>query len=157
MPEPSSTPVCTAYRVTDQFGRVHERAAVAGRPALYVVATRQGAGLLAEWTRGLRALATAPATDGDAAAASPVAVIPVVTIPGVPTFLQGAVRRLLPREPEAWVLVDFDGAFAGLAASEASCTVTLVDGSGGVRTRAVVAHYEPETAAALLAAATRAP
>jgi hypothetical protein len=35
--------------------------------------------------------------------------------------------------------------------------VTLVDGSGGVRTRAVVAHYEPEAAAALLAAATRAP
>ena len=165
MSEPSSASALAAYRLTDQFGRVHERATVAGRPALYVLATRQGTGPLAVWTRELRALATASAAardvaagdaDRGAAAVIPVAVIPVAVIPGVPTLLRGAVRRLLPRDPQAWVLVDFDGSLATLAEPEAPCTVTLVDPAGAVRVRAVVAGYEPEEAAALVTAAERA-
>ena len=168
MSEPSSASALAAYRLTDQFGRVHERATVAGRPALYVLATRQGTGPLAVWTRELRALATASATardvaagdadraDRGAAAVIPVAVIPVAVIPGVPTLLRGAVRRLLPRDRQAWVLVDFDGSLATLAEPEAPCTVTLVDPAGAVRVRAVVAGYEPEEAAALVTAAERA-
>lgn len=156
MAEQSSASAVAAYRLTDQFGRVHDRAAVVGRPALYVVATRQGTGLLAEWTRGLRTLAMAPETGGAAvedASHGSVAVIPVVAIAGVPPFLRGAVCRLLPRDPEAWALVDFEGTLAMLAEPEAPCTVTVVDAAGAVRARTVVAPFRPEDAAALLAVA----
>jgi hypothetical protein len=71
---------------------------------LYVRAERAGATALAAWTRALRmALAPRPA-GGD------VAVVPVVALPGIPRPFRAAVCRLLPRDPEAWALLDWDRA-----------------------------------------------
>ena len=132
-----------AYRIADQFGCIHDREEVAAGPALYVVADRHGATALAEWTRGLRA----------ADVHGVVPVVPVVSLPGIPRPLRGAIRRMLPRAPEAWALVDFDGAFDAVAVRGAACTVAVVAPSGEVIARSGVGAFQVDEAAALVARA----
>jgi hypothetical protein len=151
-PYPDAFP--TAYRIADQFGRTHDRAETAGRPVLFVVADRQGTDALAAWAGGLRALVEGQAAGGPA---SRIAVVPVVQIPGVPSPFRGAVRRLLPRDPSAWTLVDFDGALAALAEPDAHCTVALVDAAGALLARVGVAAYEADQAADLVRRAAAPP
>jgi hypothetical protein len=144
--------VLGSYRIADQFDRVHDREEVAAGPALYVVADRHGTTALAEWTRGLRTVGAPAGMEGAPAGAS-VAVVPVVSLPGIPRLLRGAIRRMLPRAPEAWVLVDFDGVFEHLVTGGASCTVAVVAPSGEVVARSAVGEFRAGEAASLVAQA----
>jgi hypothetical protein len=113
------------YQLHDQFGQARTRRDVAGGAALYVRAERAGATALAAWTRALRMALGAPA-GGD------VAVVPVVALPGIPRPFRAAVCRLLPRDPEAWALLDWDRALDALGAGGATCSVALVAPDGRV-------------------------
>jgi hypothetical protein len=153
-----SVPVLGGYRLADQFGRPHARADVAGRPALYVVAERGGSVALARWTVALRAAAggaarEAGAPDSARAVLPDVAVVPAVTVSGVPRPFRGAVRRLLPRDRNAWTLIDWDGTLGAVRVAGAACAVSVVAPDGRVVRRTSVALPTASEVAGLVAAA----
>jgi hypothetical protein len=143
-------PRLDAYALEDQFGRARTRADVADRVALYVVAERGGAVALQQWTTALHVALHAAA----AGAAPSAVVVPVVRVPGVPRLVRGAVRRLLPRDPDAWALLDWDDALGVLVEHDAECTVSVVASDGRVVHREAVRLPDEASVARLVGAAS---
>ena len=141
----TDSPRLGAYALADQFDREHARADVADRTALYVVAERAGAAALEQWATALQG------TVGGLQ--PPLAVVPVVRLPGVPRLVRGAVRRLLPRDPTAWALLDWDDALAVLHAPDADCTVSVVAPDGRVVGREAVGPPDVDAVTSLVALA----
>ena len=138
----ADAPRLAAYGLADQFGQEHTRDDVRGHTALYVVAEPRGAAALEQWTTALHAAA--------AGALPALAIIPVVRIPGVPRLVRGAVRRLLPSDPGAWTLLDWDDVLILLVVPGAECTVSVVASDGRIVRREAVGPPDAKSVARLL-------
>ncbi len=137
--------VVPAYRVDDQFGRAHDAASALGTPAAYVLATYDGVFALPRWAEALGVALAAPG-------APAAQVVPVLAIAAIPPLFRDAVRRLLPREPRAWTLLDWNDVLAPLRVAGSPCTIAVVDATGRVRHReGVGGTAEPAQLTALLA------
>ncbi len=136
------SPRLGAYALADQFDREHAREDVADGAALYVVAERGGAVALERWATALHATV--------AGLQPPLAVVPAVRLPGVPRLVRGAVRLLLPRDPNAWALLDWDDALAVLHVPGADCTVSVVAPDGRVVAREAVGLPDADSVARLV-------
>ena len=142
------SPRLEPYALADQFDREHVRADVAGRTAIYVVAERAGAAALEQWTTALH--------ETVAALQPTLAIVPAVRLPGVPRLVRGAVRRLLPRDPNAWTLLDWDDALAVLHVPDAECSVSVVVPDGRVVARQAVGLPDVDAIARLVGVAMEA-
>ena len=138
----ADSPRLATYELADQFGHEHTRDDVGGHMAVYVVAERAGATALEQWTTALHA-ATAGAQPA-------LGIVPVVRIPGVPRLVRGAVRRLLPSDPDAWTLLDWDDVLSVLVVPNAECTVSVVAPDGRIVRREAVGLPDAESVARLL-------
>jgi len=94
------------FELEDQFDRTWTEADVAGRAGVFVVADRGGSEWAELWGETL-ADSLGPSIDRDE-----VALMAVAHAAGVPFFLKGMVRGSLSDDPEAWVLIDWNGHFA---------------------------------------------
>lgn len=141
-----------AFRLSDQFGRVHEAAGYRGRPFIVVGAGRGGRADGTAWVQALRGLQG----EGEALAAVPI--VAVADLRGVPRLLRRVVRSQFPDDRRQPVLLDWDGALARrLAFDPASCTIALVDGGGRTIARTQVAAVDTAAARELLRRAAAPP
>jgi hypothetical protein len=88
------------FTLDDQFGRLVDDATYRGVPLIVVAGSREGAPGVALWTASLR-LAIGDSSD--------TCVLPVADLGGVPRILRRTVSRLLPRDPEHWCALDWEG------------------------------------------------
>jgi hypothetical protein len=119
------------FRLSDQFGRVHEAAAYRGRPMILVGAGRAGRAAGTAWVETLRGL------QPDSAAATAIPVVAVADLRGVPRLLRRFVRGRFPDDRREAVLLDWDGTLARRLGFDAErCTIVIVgpDGRPGART-----------------------
>ena len=150
-----------AFRLSDQFGRVHEAAGYRGRPFIVVGAGRGGRADGTAWVQALRGLQC----PGEALAAVPIVAVAdrrhagqTVHPRGVPRLLRRVVRSQFPDDRRQPVLLDWDGALARrLAFDPASCTIALVDGGGRTIARTQVAAVDTAAARELLRRAAAPP
>ena len=122
------------FRLSDQFGRVHDAAEYRGRAMILVGAGRGGRSVGTAWVETLRGLQT------DSAAAAAVAVVAVADLRGVPRLLRRVARGRFPADRRRAVLLDWDGALARRLGFDAErCAIVLVgpDGRAGPRTHPV--------------------
>jgi hypothetical protein len=114
------------FRLSDQFGRVHDAAAYRGRPLLLVGAGRGGRAAATAWVEALRGL------QGDPAGAAPaLSVVAVADLRGVPRLLRRVVRGRFPDDRGQAVLLDWDGTLARrYQFAGDSCTILLVGPAG---------------------------
>lgn len=134
------------FRLTDQFGTVHQAATYRGRPLLLVGAGRPGRAAGTAWVGALRGL------QGDSADASAgIPVVAVADLRGVPRLLRRMVRGRFPDDRRQSVLLDWDGALArGLAFDPERCTILLVGPLGDVQARTTVLAVDSAAARTLL-------
>ena len=124
LPEPARTLI--AYRLEDQFRRVHVRAEQLHRPMLVVAGDRHGS---AFGERSVWAFVHAL----ERIDSSRVQVVGVADLRGVPRLLRGLVRSKFARSTHEPVLLDWDGVFATAYALPAElCTMMLVDTTGTI-------------------------
>jgi hypothetical protein len=133
-----------AFRLRDQFGRVHDAAAYRGRALILVGAGRGGRTAGTAWVEALREL------QSDSAAPA-VPVVAVADLRGVPRLLRRMVRGRFPDDPRRAVLLDWDGALARrLGVSAEECAVVLVGPTGRTHARTRAAAVDTARARALL-------
>jgi hypothetical protein len=135
------------FRLTDQFGKVHETATYRGRPLLLVGAGRAGRAAGTAWVGTLRGL------QGDSAdvGAAPIPVVAVADLRGVPRLLRRMVRGRFPDDRRQAVLLDWDGTLArGLGLDPERCTILLVGPQGDVQARATALAVDSAAARTLL-------
>jgi hypothetical protein len=140
------SPRLEGYALLDQFDREHVRDDLADRTTLYVLAERAGAVALEQWATALH--------ETVAGLRPALAVVPAMRLPGVPRLVRGAVRLLLPRDPNAWALLDWDDALAVLHVRGADCTVSVVAPDGRVVAREAVGLPDVDSVARLVGGAT---
>jgi hypothetical protein len=134
-----------AFHLRDQFGRVHDAAALRGRALLIVAAARGGRAVGTAWVEVLRAL-----TVDTGAVAPPPQVVAVADVRGVPWLLRRVVRAQFPDDVRQPVLLDWDGSLARrLALVRERCTVLLVDRDGRVVRRITPATLDTLAARAI--------
>ena len=114
-----------AFQLHDQFGRAMERVAFEGCPLVVVVGSREGSAGVALWTDALRT---------ELGTASVASVLPVADLVGVPRMIRGLVLRMLPRDPEHWCAIDWDGQLGARIRSELGPLVAAVYDADGILT-----------------------
>ena len=135
------------FRLTDQFGTVHEAARYRGRPLLLVGAGRAGRAAGTAWVGTLREL------QGDSADArgGAIPVVAVADLRGVPRLLRRMVRGRFPDDRRQAVLLDWDGTLArGLGLDAERCTILLVGPQGVVQARTTALAVDSAAARTLL-------
>jgi len=121
------TPPRLSFRLEDQFGELHDSAELAGLVVVVLGGDRVSRELLETWGP---ALVEAVAERG---AAEQVRGYAAVDLRGVPSFMHGMVRALMPRERELRVLLDWKGELARRHDFVSGrCTVVVADRSGVV-------------------------
>lgn len=118
-PPPERLP---AFHLADQFGRELTHEAYAGRAVIVVAGNRAGASGVALWTAALRDVI---GEEGDTQ------VLPVADLGGVPRALRRVVRRVLPRDPSHWCVIDWDGQLGARVRGEHGPLVVAVYGADG--------------------------
>jgi hypothetical protein len=108
------------FVLADQFGRELDAATYDGVPLIVVVGNREGAAGVALWTTALRSVING---EGETH------VLPVAEVNNVPRMLRRMVRRLLPRDPEQWCALDWDGQLGAPIRGMASPLVAAAYGS----------------------------
>ncbi|CAN5831446.1 hypothetical protein BH11GEM1_BH11GEM1_26500 [soil metagenome] len=108
------------FALDDQFGRELDSSTYDGVPLIVVVGNREGASGVALWTAALRAVIEGR---GDTH------VLPVAEVNGVPRLLRRMVSRLLPRDPEQWCALDWDGQLGAPIRGTASPLVAAAYGA----------------------------
>jgi hypothetical protein len=120
------------FHLRDQFGRVHDAAALRGRALLVVAAARGGRAVGTAWVESLRAMRVDSGT-AQSEAVAPLPVVAVADLRGVPWLLRRIVRAQFPDDARQPVLLDWDGSLARrLALDRDRCTVLLVDRGGRI-------------------------
>ncbi|MGZ8413901.1 MAG: hypothetical protein ACXW05_14320 [Gemmatirosa sp.] len=134
-----------AFRLSDQFGRVHDAAEYRGRTLLLVGAGRGGRETGTAWVEHLRALQ-------DTVGGAPVLpVVAVADLRGVPRLLRRLVRSRFPDDPGRAVLLDWDGALARRFDFDTErCTILLVGPTGRAHARRTLAAVDTALARAML-------
>ena len=141
-PEPDSL---VAFRLSDQFGRVQDAAALRGRAYLLVGAGRGGRTAGTAWVESLRAL------QGDSAGPATLPVVAVADLRGVPRLLRRVVRGRFPDDRGRGVLLDWEGTLARqLGFDVQQCTIVLVGPTGRVHARTTTAAVDLDSARAIL-------
>ena len=113
------------FRLSDQFGRVHDAAEYRGRALLLVGAGRGGRASGTAWVETLRRLQE----DSGGAVALPV--VAVADLRGVPRLLRRMVRGRFPDDRRQAVLLDWDGSLARRFGFDAErCTIVLIGPTG---------------------------
>lgn len=128
----------TAFQLADQFGREHTRDEYRGRALLLVAGDRAGSLHIPAWIAALdAAVRDAGALAHERGTAGQLAVVGVADLRGVPAPMRPLVRRLLPRDEQRIVLLDWDGAL-GTAHhfARGRCTALVVDRGGSIVARA---------------------
>jgi hypothetical protein len=122
------------FRLSDQFGRVHDAAEYRGRAMILVGAGRGGRAAGTAWVEALRGL------QADSAEAATIPVVAVADLRGVPRLLRRLARGRFPDDPRQAVLLDWNGTLARRLGFDAErCTIVLVgpEGRPGARTTPV--------------------
>jgi hypothetical protein len=134
-----------AFRLSDQFGRVHDAAEYRGRTLLLVGAGRGGREAGTAWVEHLRAV-----QDGvDGAPVLPV--VAVADLRGVPRLLRRLVRSRFPSDPQRAVLLDWDGALARrLGFDPERCTLLVIGPTGRAHTQRTTAAVDTALARVVL-------
>lgn len=140
-----------AFELEDQFGRRWTESDVAGRPGIFVVADREGSRWAEVWGEALSDSLQVSIDRGE------VALMAVAHAAGVPFFMKGMVRGSLSDDPDAWVMIDWDGHFAGRYPFTAGRANLLVfSATGDLVLHEAVRSLDPETLGRVVACA-RAP
>lgn len=111
-----------AFHLEDQFGGELDHEAYTGSAVIVVVGNREGARGVALWTVALRDVI------GDE---RNIEVLPVADLGGVPRALRRMVRRMLPRDPSQWCVIDWDGQLGAKVRGEHGPLVVAVYGADG--------------------------
>ena len=94
------------FELEDQFRTVHRASDFVGSVVLLIGSDRHGVEFNQGWGEAIRsALADHPRSDR-------VTHLAYADLEGVPFFLKGTVRGKFPRQPEHWVLMDWEGEVA---------------------------------------------
>lgn len=113
-----------SFALDDQFGRVVDDATYRDVPLIVVAGAREGATGVAQWTAALR-IAIGESSD--------LCVLPVADLAGVPRLFRRTVGRLLPRDPDHWCALDWDGQLCALLRRADSPLVAAAFDATGLR------------------------
>ncbi len=95
------------FRLKDQFDREYTDQDFWGRTVILVGSDREGSQFNEEWSKALYdSLVKYQYRDS-------VVFLPVANVQGVPFFLKGMVKGKFPRDKQRWILLDWQGIFAG--------------------------------------------
>jgi hypothetical protein len=134
-----------AFRLTDQFGQVHDAARFRGRPLILVGAGRGGRSVGTGWVVALRGM------QDDSAGAAFVPVVAVADLRGLPRLLRRLVRAQFPDDRRQPVLLDWNGSVARqLAFDPTRCTIVVIGPDGQAHARVTPDSVDAAGARALL-------
>jgi hypothetical protein len=134
-----------AFRLSDQFGRVHDAAEYRGRTLLLVGAGRGGREAGTAWVEHLRAVQDSMGV----VPAHPV--VAVADLRGVPRLLRRLVRSRFPSEPGRAVLLDWEGTVARrLGFDTERCTLLVIGPTGRAHAQHTTVAVDPALARAVL-------
>lgn len=137
------------FRLSDQFGRVHDASTYRGRALVVVGAGRAGRADGTAWVESLRAL------QADTAEAGAHPVVAVADLRGVPRLLRRVVRGRFPDERSRAVLLDWDGSVARRHGFDSErCTILVVGPTGRVHVQTTTAAVDTALARTILRQAT---
>jgi hypothetical protein len=135
------------FRLEDQFGSAHSDAEFRGAILVLLAGDREGSKHTRAWKEALKAaLSGVPGAEG-------VRFAGLADLRGVPGFLQGMVRSRFPKEPERWVMLDWEGLFGkDYGLERGVCTVLVFDAEGRLVHRAGGKEPDPKGVEAAAAA-----
>jgi hypothetical protein len=111
--------VLPAVTLRDQFDVLTVLPPQPGRPVVVLASARAGKDAAARWQRRLQ----------DVGATAGVQVVSVADLAGVPRLLRGMIRRVLPSDTAARVLLDWEGALARRVRGERAPLVAAAYGA----------------------------
>jgi len=114
-----------SFEIKDQFDRAHSEKEFLGRPLLITCGDKNGSRYQSQWTPALRDSLQARGLLPE------LALVEIADLRGVPFFVKGKVKKNFPRDPSAWVLLDWDGRFAKPYAFEKEMCNILLFAPGG--------------------------
>jgi hypothetical protein len=144
---PAAADTLVAFRIKDQFDRLHTDARFRGMPLLVAWGDRAGNDFRKLWSPVL--------TDSLAedVAGYRLKVVAAAHAKGVPFFVKGKIKGSFPKDRDQWVLVDWDGVLdAAYAPVPERCNLLLFGRDGRLLRRWDVAEPSPDDVAEVLAA-----
>jgi hypothetical protein len=139
--------VLLPFSLQDQFGTAHSDAEFRGEVLVLLAGDREGSKHTRAWKEALKAaLSGVPGAEG-------VRFAGLADLRGVPGFLRGMVRSRFPKEPERWVMLDWEGLFGkGYGLERGACTVLIFDAQGRFAHRTSGKEPDPKAVEAAAAA-----
>ncbi len=123
-----------AFIIEDQFENEHTEAEFASKVMVLFWGDREGSNHIERWEKTVRRQLKHELADGT------VDVRNVAHVEGVPGFIKGMIRGKFSEEPDAWVLMDWDGVFAeSYHPTEKHCNI-LVFGADGAHLHQVASN-----------------
>ena len=138
------------FRIKDQFGKLHTSGSFQNSVAIVVSGDKKGSTFIKEWSPVL--------ADSLAAEVKSFRVkfIPHAHLKGVPFFMKGTIKGKFPKEPDKWVLMDWDGEFdKAYELEENHCSIVVFDQEGLRRIQVAVQDFDQVVFARLLAGIRR--
>jgi len=134
-----------SFEIQDQFDHLHTDAEFAGRPLVLFGSDRKGSAFSGRWVEAVREALTT------AGHAETIQLVEAADLRGVPFFVKGSVKKKFPREPAAWVLLDWRGHLArSYGFTRDVCSILLFDPDGRLTYRVAVTELDEEVLSELL-------
>lgn len=137
----------TAARTGTLFLLALAALASSAQQAVLLAGDREGSRHTRAWKEALKAAL------GGVPGADRVRFAGLADLRGVPGFMRGAVRARFPKEPERWVMLDWEGLFGkGYGLERGACTVLVFGADGRLAHRGGGKEPGPEAVEAAAAA-----
>lgn len=129
------------FTMEDQFSKRYTEKDLAGKLILMMASDKGGSGYSEEWALAIQDY-VAKMKD-----TKPVNVVACLQLSDIPEFLQGGIKRLMPREKEKRVLMDWKDAFIkpyGLVKNK--CNILVFNKTGDLIYQVAVTKYKSSKA-----------
>ncbi len=130
------------FEIEDQFGKQHTYRDFVGQPLLIIAADGGASGHVAGWSGALTEMIER------LGGRDQLAMVGLADLRAVPAAFRGNVERSFSRDPAAWTLLDWKGAFANSYAFEKNhCNLLLFGPDGTLLMKAAGREVDPDVVA----------